>query len=306
MNTPDPAPAGGTPVFGEAAALHEPKTFPKPTPAAPAPAVAATIDQLTNAFLQWPLPNSVCADLCATKQGPGRVGTNLLSFAEAKQMFTALVAPVLAAKDAEIARLKEQEERWRDATTRLRDEMEHQAERAQGFYMDAEELRRQIVERTDDAEVAMKFQKKAEKERDALKAQVEILAAQREGALGGAAVLRVRLTDATATITDLRARLEQAQTLAGLRHQELCDRDIQLAAATAENERFTKMAVGLAVANCHEEIEELNAQLEKYRKTSKMTEAELATATAELAQVRQQRNEVLDTLEKVRAQEGET
>lgn len=48
-------------------------------------------DELANAFLRWPLPHSVCADLCATKQGPGRVGTNLLSFVEARQMFRDLL-----------------------------------------------------------------------------------------------------------------------------------------------------------------------------------------------------------------------
>ncbi len=47
---------------------------------------------LAEAFLRWPLPESVCADLCATKQGPGRVGTNLLSYVEAKQMFEQLLA----------------------------------------------------------------------------------------------------------------------------------------------------------------------------------------------------------------------
>lgn len=32
------------------------------------------------------LPETVCADLCATQQGPGRTGTNLLSIAEARQV----------------------------------------------------------------------------------------------------------------------------------------------------------------------------------------------------------------------------
>ena len=47
---------------------------------------------LAEAFLRWPLPESVCADLCATKQGPGRIGTNLLNYTEAKQMFEQLLA----------------------------------------------------------------------------------------------------------------------------------------------------------------------------------------------------------------------
>ena len=44
-------------------------------------------DDMVNRFLLWPLPDSVCADLCATKQGaPHRTGTNLLSFVEARKM----------------------------------------------------------------------------------------------------------------------------------------------------------------------------------------------------------------------------
>ncbi len=48
---------------------------------------------MVDDFLRWPLPDSVCADGCATKQGPGRVGTNLLTAVEAKQMFEAVVLP---------------------------------------------------------------------------------------------------------------------------------------------------------------------------------------------------------------------
>lgn len=47
---------------------------------------------MAESFLRWPLPESVCADLCATKQGPGRVGTNLLSLIEARQMFEYVLA----------------------------------------------------------------------------------------------------------------------------------------------------------------------------------------------------------------------
>lgn len=49
--------------------------------------VAANVDALVDRFLAWPLPASVCSDLCATKQGyPHRSGTNLLSAAEARAM----------------------------------------------------------------------------------------------------------------------------------------------------------------------------------------------------------------------------
>lgn len=51
---------------------------------------------LADAFLRWPLPESVCADLCATKQQAGRIGTNLLSFVEAEQMMREVVLPLLA------------------------------------------------------------------------------------------------------------------------------------------------------------------------------------------------------------------
>jgi hypothetical protein len=44
------------------------------------------IDILVDRFLSCPLPDSVCADLCATKQGPGRSGTNLLTIEEAKEV----------------------------------------------------------------------------------------------------------------------------------------------------------------------------------------------------------------------------
>jgi len=44
-------------------------------------------DEMVEMFLTWPLPDSVCADLCATKQGaPYRSGTNLLSAIEARKM----------------------------------------------------------------------------------------------------------------------------------------------------------------------------------------------------------------------------
>lgn len=45
------------------------------------------IDELVDRFLSWPLPESVCSDQCATIPGyPHRVGTNLLTAKEAKQM----------------------------------------------------------------------------------------------------------------------------------------------------------------------------------------------------------------------------
>ena len=51
------------------------------------------IDRLVNLFLAWPLPSSVCADLCTTNpeyKFP-RSGTNLLSAEEARQMIEYLL-----------------------------------------------------------------------------------------------------------------------------------------------------------------------------------------------------------------------
>lgn len=64
------------------------------------------LDELANNFLRWPLPRSVCADPCATKQDEGRVGTNLLSFVEARQMMADVVLPVLAKLVGENGRLE--------------------------------------------------------------------------------------------------------------------------------------------------------------------------------------------------------
>lgn len=54
----------------------------------------ATVE-IAEAFIRWPLPESVCADLCATRQGPGRVGTNLLSFIEARTMAHEVCRPII-------------------------------------------------------------------------------------------------------------------------------------------------------------------------------------------------------------------
>jgi hypothetical protein len=50
------------------------------------------IDSLVDKFLSWPLPESVCSDLCVTEHGEkGRVGTNLLTADEARQMLEYLL-----------------------------------------------------------------------------------------------------------------------------------------------------------------------------------------------------------------------
>lgn len=57
------------------------------------------VDDLVDRFLTWPLPESVCSDLCATERGyPHRTGTNLLTATEARQMIEHLFAAALAEK----------------------------------------------------------------------------------------------------------------------------------------------------------------------------------------------------------------
>jgi hypothetical protein len=58
----------------------------------PVPELKSQIDILVDRFLSCPLPDSVCADLCATRQGPGRVGTDLLSGTEAKEVLSKVLA----------------------------------------------------------------------------------------------------------------------------------------------------------------------------------------------------------------------
>lgn len=45
-------------------------------------------DEMVNRFLSWPLPASVCADPCASMPDypHSRIGTNLLTAVEARQM----------------------------------------------------------------------------------------------------------------------------------------------------------------------------------------------------------------------------
>lgn len=57
-----------------------------------APLGDAQLQWLAERFCAAQLPKSVCADLCATRQGPGRSGTNLLSVAEAKEVLAFVLA----------------------------------------------------------------------------------------------------------------------------------------------------------------------------------------------------------------------
>lgn len=53
------------------------------------------IADMTNAFLRWPLPESVNADGCATRKGKGRTGTNLMSVGETLTMMQEVVRPTV-------------------------------------------------------------------------------------------------------------------------------------------------------------------------------------------------------------------
>lgn len=51
---------------------------------------------MVGRFLAWPLPETVCSDVCATKRGyPHRSGTNLLDAIEARQMLEHVAGPYL-------------------------------------------------------------------------------------------------------------------------------------------------------------------------------------------------------------------
>ena len=56
-------------------------------------AIDQAIADMINAFMAWPLPESVCADPCATRPGKGRVGTSLLTVSEAMALMQEVVRP---------------------------------------------------------------------------------------------------------------------------------------------------------------------------------------------------------------------
>lgn len=53
------------------------------------------LDVLAQRFCATRLPESVAADLCATRPGAGRYGTNLMSFGQARQMLGQVLGQVL-------------------------------------------------------------------------------------------------------------------------------------------------------------------------------------------------------------------
>lgn len=73
-----------------------PRQFRLAVPARPTPDDVLLKD-LTEKFLAWKLPPSVCADGCVTdpKYPHARIGTNLLNYPEARQLMQEVVIPVL-------------------------------------------------------------------------------------------------------------------------------------------------------------------------------------------------------------------
>jgi hypothetical protein len=92
---------------GDLASMHEgptpgaPRTFCRPAPREPTDNDQIA-RELAERFLRWPLPDGVCARLCAGKQGPGLVGTNLLSYDEARQMMQEVVISTLREKGMQL------------------------------------------------------------------------------------------------------------------------------------------------------------------------------------------------------------
>jgi hypothetical protein len=68
---------------------------------------------MVERFLNWPLPGSVCSDQCATKQDyPNRIGTNLLTADEARQMLEYVLAPLSETAYSGTAKVPEEIQEW--------------------------------------------------------------------------------------------------------------------------------------------------------------------------------------------------
>lgn len=73
-------------------------------------------EEMVQRFLSWPLPNDVCADAVACKQGaPHRTGTNLLTATQARQMIEHVFWPAIS---AERNALRGERDRLREAIER--------------------------------------------------------------------------------------------------------------------------------------------------------------------------------------------
>ena len=66
------------------------------------------IKELVELFLRWPLPKSVCSDLCVTEPNYKfeRYGTHLLNYHEAYTMIEHLVSKLLEERDMMIEALE--------------------------------------------------------------------------------------------------------------------------------------------------------------------------------------------------------
>lgn len=113
---------------------------------------AGVIKELVDRFLMWPLPKSVCSDLCATnpKYPYPRSGTNLLGADEARQMVEHVFGPTLAT--AEAAALEraakvadERAEHWRALSREAHNQRQYQyADRCDVRYEVASDLAQRL------------------------------------------------------------------------------------------------------------------------------------------------------------------
>lgn len=103
--TNDAIPAGDTVAFVQEWLMnadYDPSQFDRDFAAAiDARVVAASAGDLATLFCAAPLPDDVCADQCATVQGPGRTGTNLLTVDQATRVFTAALSAAPSAPATE-------------------------------------------------------------------------------------------------------------------------------------------------------------------------------------------------------------
>lgn len=71
-------------------------------------------EAMVNRFLSWPLPASVCSDLCVTRTDypHSRIGTNLLTADEARQMLEHVLAAPFVASETKRKLTDEEVRQW--------------------------------------------------------------------------------------------------------------------------------------------------------------------------------------------------
>lgn len=189
-------------------------------PKAPHPLTREQVLQkLVDKFLAWPLPDSVCSDLCATKQGyPHRSGTTLLAAHEAKQMFEHVLTELF------------------DALSQQAQEVAKYAEESQGYLVKIEHLADQLAAMTAERDAYKAVLQGAEYEQvDRIGALPVEVARQ----LGEAAAQRTKeiIVDLATLQATLAARERRVALLE--EYQKRCEGiEDNLAKSIAENEQL--------------------------------------------------------------------